>query len=184
GGFLGGVGGTGTVPGLPWLMGANIAFDMALADVWLSWLHGQPVIALDTERRTPPALAEAHRLGARVVSLSPTVAAAALREDAACFARFHTLMLVGEILPRSLARRLRETAPELTVINGYGPAETAILATVCRVAAAEEGPVPLGRALPGYRLVVADPDALPPVPRGLRGELLMRSGAPEMGAEG
>ena len=68
---------TGTVPGLPWLMGANIGFDMAIADVWLPWLHGQPVVVLETERRTPSALAEAYRLGARVVSLSPTVAAAA-----------------------------------------------------------------------------------------------------------
>jgi len=74
-----------------------------------------------------------------------------LREDAACFAGFHTLVLIGETFPRSLARRLAQTAPELAVINGYGPAETAILATVCRVAAAEDGPVPLGRALPGYR---------------------------------
>ena len=71
-GFLRGMAATGTVPGLPWLMGANIGFDMALADVWLPWLQGQPVVALETERRTPAALAEAHRLGARVVSLSPT----------------------------------------------------------------------------------------------------------------
>jgi len=78
-GFLHGIVATGTVPGLPWLMGANIGFDMALADVWLPWLHGQPVVVLETERRTPSALAEAYRLGARVVSLSPTVAAAALR---------------------------------------------------------------------------------------------------------
>ena len=180
-GFLSGMVATGTVPQLPWLMGANIGFDMALADVWLPWLHGQPVIVLETERRTPPALAEAYRLGARVVSLSPTVAAAALREDTACFARFHTLMLIGEILPRSLARRLAETAPGLAVMNGYGPAETAILATVCRVAAAEDGPVPLGRALPGYRVVVADPDTLTPLPRHSRGELLIASAAPALG---
>jgi acyl-coenzyme A synthetase/AMP-(fatty) acid ligase len=180
-GFLRGIVATGTVPGLPWLMGANIGFDMALADVWLPWLQGQPVVVLETERRTPSALAEAYRLGARVVSLSPTVAAAALREDAACFAGFHTLVLIGEILPRSLARRLAETAPELAVINGYGPAETAILATVCRVAAAADGPVPLGRALPGYRVVVADPDTLAPLPRHSQGELLIASAAPALG---
>src|SRR5690348_12917630 len=180
-GFLHGIMSTGTVPGLPWLMGANIGFDMALADVWLPWLHGQPVIVLETERRTPSALAEAYRLGARVVSLSPTVAAAALRDDAACFARFHTVVLIGEILPRSLARRLGETAPELAVINGYGPAETAVLATVCRVLAAEDGPVPLGRALPGYRVVIADPETLAPLPRHSRGELLIASAAPALG---
>jgi non-ribosomal peptide synthetase component F/acyl carrier protein len=180
-GFLHGIVATGTVAGLPWLMGANIGFDMALADVWLPWLHGQPVIVLETERRTPSALAEAHRLGARVVSLSPSVAAAALRDDAACFARFHTLALIGEILPRSLARRLGETAPGLAVINGYGPAETAVLATVCRVVAAEDGPVPLGRALPGYRVVIADPETLGPLPRHSPGELLIASAAPALG---
>ena len=180
-GFLHGIAATGTVPGLPWLMGANIGFDMAIADVWLPWLHGQPVVVLETERRTPSALAEAYRLGARVVSLSPTVAAAALREDAACFAGFHTLVLIGETFPRSLARRLAQTAPELAVINGYGPAETAILATVCRVAAAEDGPVPLGRALPGYRVVVACPDTLAPLPHQSPGELLIASAAPALG---
>jgi len=29
-------------------MGANIGFDMAIADVWLPWLHGQPVVVLET----------------------------------------------------------------------------------------------------------------------------------------
>src|SRR5437763_4758397 len=180
-GFLRGMAATGTLPGLPWLMGANIGFDMAIADVWLPWLHGQPVVVLETGRRTPSALAEAYRLGARVVSLSPTVAAAALREDAACFAGFHTLVLSGETFPRGLARRLAETAPELAVINGYGPAETAILATVCRVAAAADGPVPLGRALPGYRVVIAYPHTLAPLPRQTPGELLIASAAPALG---
>src|SRR5207248_4805629 len=49
-GFLRGIVATGTVPGLPWLMGANLGFDLAIADVWLPWLQGQPVVVLETER--------------------------------------------------------------------------------------------------------------------------------------
>jgi acyl-coenzyme A synthetase/AMP-(fatty) acid ligase len=177
-GFLHGAVSAGTLPAMPWLMGANIGFDMALGDVWLSWVYGRHVVLLEDDRRTPTALAKARELGARVVSLSPTIAAVTLREDAGAFAGYCTLLLMGEILPRSLAQSLAEHAAHLVVLNGYGPSETAILATLSRVEAVPaEGPLPLGPALAGYRVLIADPVTLAALPPYWPGELLVAPAA-------
>lgn len=181
-GLLRGVTTSGIVPTAPWLMGPNIAFDMSLADVWLPWIQGHPVILLPTERRTPAALAQAKQLGARVVSLSPTVAAAALRSDRDCFGGLDALLLVGETLPPPLVRTLAARAPQLRVINGYGPSEMAVFTSLW-VADAATGPasLPIGWALPGYHAVIADPATLTPLPAHWPGELLIRCPAAALG---
>jgi non-ribosomal peptide synthetase component F/acyl carrier protein len=180
-GLLRGVVASGHFPSLPTLMGANIAFDMAIADLWLAWVYGRHVVMLQTERRTPSALEMARDLGARVVSLSPTVASAALGQDPNCFAGFHTLYLVGEALPRALGNRLGRLAPQLKVINAYGPAETSILATLCPVAPQGESSPPIGRALAGYSVLIACPRIGAPLPRHWPGELLITGPAPSLG---
>lgn len=180
-GFLRGFVASGAFPALPTVMGSNIAFDVAIGDLWLAWACGRHVVILPTERRTPAALAMARDLGARVISLSPTVANAALREDPTCFAGFHTLILAGEVLPRALANLVGRVAPDLALVNGYGPAEMSILATVHRVAPQGEGSVPVGLALDGYTVLIACPKTGWPLPRHWPGELLIAGPAPALG---
>lgn len=179
-GMLDGVIGAGIWPEAPTLIGSNISFDMAFADLWAAWSLGQPVVLLETELRSPAMLALARNLGARVLSLSPTTAAASLTADRRCFEGFHTLLLVGEVLPRALARQLASAAPSLSVVNGYGPAETAILTTLYRVGDGV-GPVPLGPALSGYTALVADPATGSPLPRHWPGEFLITGPTPSAG---
>jgi non-ribosomal peptide synthetase component F/acyl carrier protein len=165
---------------VPGLMGANIGFDTILTDIWLPWIYGRHLVILDTERRTPSALATARALGARTCSLSPTRATAALNDDVSCFTGFDLLVLTGEALPAQLIRRLREAAPDLALVNAYGPTETAVWATLCTVDEARESHVSIGRAVPGYRVLIAGPD-LKPAPAHWPGEILIASAAPALG---
>jgi non-ribosomal peptide synthetase component F len=165
---------------VPGLMGGNIGFDTVITDIWLPWIYGRHLVILDSERRTPTALATARALGARTLSLSPTRATAALNEDGSCFAGFDLLILTGETLPAPLVRRLRESSPSLALVNAYGPTETAVWATLCTVDEARESHVSIGRAVPGYRVLIAGPD-LKPAPAHWPGEILIASAAPALG---
>lgn len=81
------------------------------------------------------------------------------------------LMLGGEAFPLALARRLRAALPDTEIFNMYGPTEACIDATAYRFTGDETQPVlPIGRALPHYRVLVLD-GALNPVPPGAVGEI-------------
>ncbi|MEU1550883.1 AMP-binding protein [Nocardia sp. NPDC005745] len=68
------------------------------------------------------------------------------------------LLLTGEPLPGDLAAALQANLPATRLINLYGPTET-ILATWMEVPEARSsGTVPVGRAIPGYRVFVVDGD--------------------------
>ena len=168
------------VPPAPGLIGQNIGFDAILSDVWLPWIYGCHIVILGTERRTPTALAEARALGAKLLSLTPTSAAAALKDDKSCFDGFEMLVLMGEPLPLALARRLEQATPALKVLNAYGPTENGVWSTMWAAATAGERSIPIGRATPGYRVVIADPD-LRPLPAHWPGEILIASAAPALG---
>ncbi len=172
-GFVRGVAATGAMPALPGLMGPNIAFDMCFSDVWLSWVYGRWTVLLETQRRTPDVLAAAAALGAEALFLTPTVVAAALRDDPQCFDGFTRLMTGGEFVPPALVQRLCEVAPQLVVLNFYGSTETALASTLWHSAAPWASTATLGLALPGYLVVVADPDDMRPLPRHWPGELLL-----------
>ncbi|WBB80558.1 amino acid adenylation domain-containing protein [Micromonospora sp. WMMD882] len=75
----------------------------------------------------------------------------------------------GEALPVPLAAELRARVRRL--VNGYGPTEATIYATMADVAA-DPDEVTIGRPLPNVRAYLLD-DALRPVPVGLPGELCL-----------
>ena len=179
-GLLWGVARSGVLPSTPFLMGGNIGFDVFIIDVWMPWIAGSHVVLLPTERRTPAVIAQARALGARAMSLSPTVAAAALDDDPSCLAGLHTLHLMGEVFPPALLANLCEHAPDLALVNGYGPSENAVLATAWPARRGVYASLPIGRVLPGYRLLIGDAQARP-LPAHWPGELLIASAAPALG---
>ncbi|HEX4036858.1 MAG TPA: amino acid adenylation domain-containing protein [Acidobacteriaceae bacterium] len=73
----------------------------------------------------------------------------------------------GEALSRELANRLLATGGELW--NLYGPTETTIWSTACRLQA-EHGPVPIGKPIANTQVYVLD-DQQRPVPPGVAGEI-------------
>jgi non-ribosomal peptide synthetase component F len=83
-------------------------------------------------------------------------------------------------LPLATARRLEEVAPNARLVNGYGPSETAVLATLWVVATAGEASVPIGWAIPFYRILITD-SALRGLPAHWPGEVLIACPAPALG---
>ena len=178
--FLNVLADTNLFPPVPGLIGGNIGFDILIADMWLPWVFGCHAVILDTERRTPATLARAHALGARMVSMTPSQAVAMLDEDEDCFRGFDGLHVVGEALSLTVARRIETSASGAVLVNGYGPSELAVLSNAWRIETDGEARIPLGRSLPGYRVLVAD-EMLRPLPAHWPGELIIASAAPALG---
>ncbi|HEV7518774.1 MAG TPA: amino acid adenylation domain-containing protein, partial [Thermoanaerobaculia bacterium] len=105
-----------------------------------------------------------------------------------------SVFLGGEpIAPARLASWRRSVGRQTAVVNTYGPTECTDVVACHRLASpagAGSGPVPIGRPLPGCRLLVLDRQ-LSPVPIGVAGQLAVAGlgvgagylGRPELTAE-
>jgi acyl-coenzyme A synthetase/AMP-(fatty) acid ligase/acyl carrier protein len=81
-----------------------------------------------------------------------------------------TLLIGGEVLPPRLAARLLAMRAAKRILNIYGPTEACIDAASFEVTAPVPESVPIGSALPNYRMYVLD-SGLEPLPNGVTGEL-------------
>ncbi len=80
---------------------------------------------------------------------------------------------------------LRDSAPELRILNAYGPTEVTYGATAYEFTQASDldAEVPIGRPFPNYRTYIVDP-ALRPLPVGVAGELLIGGASVARGYRG
>ncbi|MGH3325354.1 MAG: AMP-binding protein, partial [Streptomyces sp.] len=84
-------------------------------------------------------------------------------------------VLVGvEPIPQGVLGRFRAAVPGLRVVNGYGPTETTITATLHLLGAVDEPDrrTPIGRPVLGSMVELLD-DRLEPVPTGETGEVVV-----------
>lgn len=84
-------------------------------------------------------------------------------------------ILVGvEPIPQRVLQRYRELGPEMCIVNGYGPTETSVCATLFAFSRAQEPdrPVPIGFPIPGYGVRIVD-SRLREVSAGEVGEILI-----------
>ncbi|MGW2836667.1 amino acid adenylation domain-containing protein [Streptomyces sp. NPDC001493] len=66
-----------------------------------------------------------------------------------------TVIIYGEAaLPERVAQWRRLTGGRVRLLNAYGPTETTVVATVADLTRHGDGPVPIGRPLPGVRAAV------------------------------
>lgn len=86
----------------------------------------------------------------------------------------HAMVIGGEALHGSDVQRWQERAPEVRLINEYGPTETVVGCCVYEVRASKEfgQVVPIGRAIANTRLYVLD-QWMQVVPVGVAGELFV-----------
>ncbi|WP_186246102.1 amino acid adenylation domain-containing protein, partial [Mycobacterium simulans] len=152
-------------PGQVWSQWHSYGFDLSVWEIWGALLHGgRLVVVPDALTRSP---AELHELlvAEQVTVLSQTPSAVgALSADGLGSA---TLVVGGEACPAEVVDRW---APGRVMINGYGPTETTIYASMSAPLVAGTGVVPIGYPVPGAALFVLDP-WLRPVPVGVAGEL-------------
>lgn len=159
---------------------ASITFDASLAQIFIPLAHGGCVVLVDyDERLQPPNL---WRLLAAtqtsVIDATPSWLSAML--DIATPETHwqpQRVVLGGEPLPPRLLTRLRQLWPQATVVNAYGPTEACIDAACYEIdpntnIAPFNLSVPIGKALPNYRIYVLD-SMLQPVTPGQEGELFI-----------
>jgi len=82
------------------------------------------------------------------------------------------LILGGEAVHRGLVDRIRTLAPDLEIINHYGPTETTIGVLTHRIEADRHAVIPIGRPLANSQAFILDADGQP-MPVGVSGELYL-----------
>jgi len=148
-----------------------LEFDVSGLEIWGALMNGARLVIGPRGRPDPRQLGKliAERgvtfLGISTGLLHELVAVAV--DD---LAGVRVAAAVGDVLSPVAAAELCLTHPGLRLFNGYGPTEATILATSFEYRPSDEGSVPIGRALPGYRLYVLDDDG-EPVRDGEPGEL-------------
>jgi non-ribosomal peptide synthetase-like protein len=145
--------------------GLTIAFDFSVEEMWVAWAVGATLVP------RPPGGSLLGRdlhefLTRRRVSALccvPTLLTT-IEED---LPEVRILLVSGEACPADLVRRWHR--PYRRFLNVYGPTETTVTATWSIVH--PDRPVTLGRPLPGYSVVVLDPDTGQVLQVGRLGEI-------------
>ncbi|MET9125275.1 amino acid adenylation domain-containing protein [Streptomyces sp. NPDC004528] len=136
-----------------------LAFDASTLEVWGALLTGA---ALEVH---PAGLASPTELGAFLREREITVAwltAGLFRlvEEFApeSLAGVRQLLTGGDVVPHEHAARVLARHPGIVLTNGYGPTENTTFTTTHSVASPDEidGPLPIGRPVPGTRVYVLD----------------------------
>lgn len=148
---------------------ASCAFDASLSEFFLGWLAGAPVALADAATVTDTARLGRFLARHRVTLATFTPSYLQQLEDAD-LAGLRRVVVAGEAVHgRDVARLL---AHGIATYNAYGPTETAVCATLGRIAAAPEdmAPVPIGRPLANLTVRLSDPRGMP-APIGVPGEI-------------
>ncbi|HEV2437462.1 MAG TPA: amino acid adenylation domain-containing protein [Verrucomicrobiae bacterium] len=112
------------------------------------------------------------RHGVTHLQCTPSLAGTLLLapESQAAMRSLDKLLLGGEALPVSLAKRLREVLRG-ELLNLYGPTETTVWSAAHRVEKVQD-PVPIGRPIANTQIYILD-KKLRPVPVGVPGEIFI-----------
>ncbi|MEU9327397.1 amino acid adenylation domain-containing protein [Streptomyces canus] len=176
---------------------SSVAFDLVVPNLWAPLVTGQRLFLL-------PQDTDMSELGKRLSEAAPfsflkltpghlDILAHQL-SPAQAGSLTPLTVVAGEPFTRAALERWRELAPDMLLLNEYGPTEASVGTSVFPVPQDDAEPVPdvlpIGRPLPGMTMYVLDP-ALDPVPVGVAGELYVGgtgvargyAGRPELTAE-
>lgn len=147
------------------LAAASVCFDPSVMEI-LGTLSLGGTVVLSENALTLPELPSAHRV--RTVIMVPSAMQALLKagglpEGVRC------VVLGGEALKPSLAKRLHALPRPPRVFNVYGPTEDTVYSTATEVLPGTET-ITIGRPVPNARAYILD-EAMQPVPVGVPGEL-------------
>jgi amino acid adenylation domain-containing protein len=148
-----------------------ISFDVGHLGIWLPLAVGAQCVLVDSATAV-----DGHALARRIAEVGATVlftppTGLRLLQAAGWTGRAGLrVMAAGEALEPAISRHLAGRVAQLW--NGYGPTETAIIATMHRARGDEQTSVPIGRPVPGYQVRVVDRAGRLVAP-GVVGELLI-----------
>lgn len=162
-----------------WLATTNIGFDISVVELFWPLTRGMPIVVVGSEALAGRASPEAGEFLADVLAsgrishfqATPTMVELMLADGRlrAGLTSVEVLIMGGEEVRPQLLRRL-DRIP--VVINGYGPTEATVYATMHRCGPDDTTFVPIGRPLSGVRIRVVGEDG-EDCPPGVPGELLI-----------
>lgn len=135
------------------LLSTTLSFDISVFELFAPLMAGGTIV-IARDLLELPDLPEAHSL--TLINTVPSILEQ-LVTGPGIPPGLPVVSLVGEPLPRQLARRLYDRFGVSRVVNLYGPTETTIYSTAYTVPPDEEGPVPIGWPLPGETAYVVEP---------------------------
>ncbi len=157
---------------------ASIGFDAAAEEIYPCLVSGATLV-LRTEAMLDPQTLLAFCCEAKITVLDLPTAFWHQLTDSLCvspepFPESVRLVILGgeRALPAYVAEWRERVAPDVRLLNTYGPTEATIVTTMFDMNTAETlpGEVPIGRPIPGALACVLDPYQQP-VPVGVPGEL-------------
>ncbi|MGI5447870.1 amino acid adenylation domain-containing protein [Streptomyces sp. CA-243310] len=156
-----------------------LTFDPSVRDLFAPLTTGgRIVLATQDEAGDPDALARLLRDGevTALLSIVPSMLGPLVESVTGPAPRLRLVMTTGEALTPGLARSAYAlgTPGRLRLVNQYGPTECTNTTTyhVVTDADIDSGRIPIGRPLPGARVLVLG-EHLEPLPRGAIGELFI-----------
>ncbi|MFJ9967582.1 amino acid adenylation domain-containing protein [Streptomyces avermitilis] len=156
----------GAEPGSRVLQFASTSFDSAVWELCFALLSGATLVMAPSDRLLPgePLAATCAAYGITHLTLPPT-SLAAMAPDS--LPRDITLIVAGEACTAGL---VEAWAPGRRMINGYGPTEATVSATMTDPLTPDGSAPPIGYPIANARVYVLD-ESLQPVPPGVPGEL-------------
>ncbi|PAY20097.1 hypothetical protein CKO51_07530 [Rhodopirellula sp. SM50] len=153
----------------------NIGFDVAMYEVFSALLFGRTLcIPSDTQRLSADEMLDWMRSMQIDSAYLPPFFLEALDRQLANGRplRLKRLLVGVEPIPQRLLASIVDRSPDLTLINGYGPTETTICATLHPIDRLDRssGPASIGRPVAGNSILIVD-SAGRQVPPGVPGEL-------------
>jgi amino acid adenylation domain-containing protein/thioester reductase-like protein len=154
---------------------SSLAFDLSITSLLAPLLLGELVYLPDSEQRADylPSLLKEHERYLWI-KLTPSHARVAPRQvsSKAALGCARKLILGGESLSSGDLLEWAKIAPDMEVINEYGPTEATVGCAVYRIAALalRDGPVPIGRPIANAMMYVLD-EELEPCLVGVPGEI-------------
>ncbi|HEX6292327.1 MAG TPA: amino acid adenylation domain-containing protein [Herpetosiphonaceae bacterium] len=154
----------------------SVSFDVSVYEIWSALIAGGALhLVPDDVRADGPAFLAwlaTHRIrSAYVPPFLVQDLASRLDQTAASFA-LHRLLVGVEPIPERLLAAISHRLPELRIINGYGPTEATICATLYDVppGSTRAGFTPIGRPVQNSEIYLLNRH-LQPVPVGMIGEV-------------
>ena len=158
----------------------SYSFDVSVMDTYAALLTGGTVFSITRDDINDPKRLYRTLRASEVTTWvsTPSFAGMCLAERgfaASMLPRVRRFLFCGEALPPAVAGQLLERFPDAEVWNTYGPTETTVATSSVRVdrnMLTRYAALPIGRAMPGTRLVVVDERGAP-VAAGDRGEIVI-----------
>ena len=161
-------------PGMKLLQTGAISFDATTFEIWGTLLNGGELHLLnhDDLMNLDALKLKMHEDNIDIMWFTSSWLNDLVDQDITIFEKLDILLAGGDKLSTKHVSRLKNTYPNLTIINGYGPTENTTF-SICKIIDKVDGnTIPLGQPIANSTVYILDSD-MQPVPCGVIGEIYL-----------